>query len=348
MNSLTESVRSGRDLSAAEVAEATSALLDEACPEQEKADFLAALARKGETAAEIACFAREFLEHAVEPDLDRKTIGKPLLDVCGTGGDKLDLFNVSTASVFVLAAADVAVVKHGNRGITSKSGGADALEALGIRIDLPPEEFGDCLAEVGAGFLFAPHYHPAFKAVVPVRKKLAAEGQRSIFNILGPLLNPARPDHQLIGVFDPTLGPVFAEILQRLGRSRAWTVHGDAGEAGGMDELSTLGLTQVWECRDDQRSHFPVDPAALGLDVESVTLDQLQGGDAEENAEIILGILSGEVTGPKRDLVMLNAAAGLVVTGRAPDLESGLAEANRLIDEGAARERLERWRKFAA
>ena len=173
--------------------------------------------------------------------LDRDAIGKPLLDVCGTGGDKLNLFNVSTTSVFLLAAAGVAVVKHGNRGITSKSGGADALEALGIRIDLPADEFGHCVEEVGAGFLFAPLYHPAFKAVVPVRKLLAERGQRTIFNILGPLLNPARPDYQLIGVFDENLCPVFCRhSATSRPRERAWAVHGSAGAAGGMDELSTI------------------------------------------------------------------------------------------------------------
>ena len=221
---------------------------------------------------------------------------KPLLDVCGTGGDKLNLFNVSTTSVFLLAAAGVAVVKHGNRGITSKSGGADALEALGIRIDLPADEFGHCIEEVGAGFLFAPLYHPAFKAVVPVRKLLAESGQRTIFNILGPLLNPARPDYQLIGVFDENLCPVFADILQRLGRKRAWAVHGSAGAAGGMDELSTIGDTTVFDTalNPDQS---PIQPSSLGIETPEIT--ELQGGEAAENAEIITAILEGKDKGAK-------------------------------------------------
>ncbi|MDF1850184.1 MAG: anthranilate phosphoribosyltransferase [Verrucomicrobiales bacterium] len=347
MEALTEKVRSGAELSSADVAAATESLLDENGSETAKADFLAALAQKGETAAEIAAFVNEFLSHAVQPDLDSASISKPLLDVCGTGGDKLNLFNVSTTSVFVLAAAGVAVVKHGNRGITSKSGGADALEALGIRIDLGPEDFVRCLDEVGAGFLFAPHYHPAFKAVVPVRKQLAAQGQRSIFNILGPLLNPVRPDYQLIGVFDPGLCPVFAEILQRLGRKRAWAVHGSAGEAGGMDELSTIGATEVWETAGagTTPSSFTISPSDLGIAPPS--LEDLQGGEAKENAQLITDILAGDLTGPKRDLVCLNAAAGLVITGKSPDLPAGWARANESIDSGAAQEILERWRAFS-
>lgn len=349
MEALTETVRRGEDLSEGDISDATRQLLDESVSEAAKADFLAALSEKGETAAEITAFVNEFLGHAVTPPLDRAAIGKPLLDVCGTGGDRLNLFNVSTASIFPLAAAGVAVVKHGNRGITSKSGGADALEALGIRIDLEPGEFARCLSEVGAGFLFAPHYHPAFKAVVPVRKKLAERGQRSVFNILGPLLNPVRPDYQLIGVFDAGLGPVFADILARLERKRAWVVHGKAGDHGGMDELSTLGTTEIWESEGERRLHFTEDPEILfdRSDPPAASLEDLQGGDAAVNAAIIRGILAGEIKGAKRDLVVLNAAAGLVVAGKAEDLPRGLVEANRVIDDGLALDVLERWRSFA-
>ncbi|MEM9018680.1 MAG: anthranilate phosphoribosyltransferase, partial [Verrucomicrobiota bacterium] len=201
MLQLTEKLKAGEALSPADINLATTDLISEDVDSNGKADFLTAFAEKGESAEEIASFAREFIDLAVKPDLDSASLGKPIIDVCGTGGDKLDLFNVSTTSVFLLAAAGVAVVKHGNRGITSKSGGADALEALGIRIDLPSEQFGECVASVGAGFLFAPMYHPAFKAVVPVRKALAEKGQRTVFNLLGPLLNPVDPDYQLIGIF---------------------------------------------------------------------------------------------------------------------------------------------------
>lgn len=345
MESLTEKAAHGQDLDAGDVRAAAAMILDESIAESAKADFLAALAQKGETASEIAAFAEEFLHHAVTPELDRATINKPLLDVCGTGGDKLNLFNVSTTSVFLLAAAGIAVVKHGNRGITSKSGGADALEALGIRIDLPPEAFGRCVAEVGAGFLFAPLYHPAFKAVVPVRKLLAERGQRTIFNILGPLLNPAKPDFQLVGVFDGNLGATYADILQRLGRTRAWAIHGSAGAAGGMDELSTLGETRIWETGGGTRRDFSFDPATLGL--PAPTLDELTGGEAVENAAIITGILDGTIQGAKRDLVTLNAAAGFVLTGKADDIAGGLALAREQIDSGAAREVLASWREFS-
>ena len=344
MQDLTDHLKKGQELTADQIVRAADALLDDSLPAGEKADFLCALSDKGESPAEIAAFATAFLERAVTPTLDRERIGKPLLDVCGTGGDKLNLFNISTTSVFVLAACGVAVVKHGNRGITSKSGGADALEALGIRIDLPPEDFGRCVEEVGAGFLFAPLYHPAFKAIAPVRKQLAEAGRRSIFNLLGPLLNPAKPDYQLIGVFDPAVGSAFAEILSRLGRKVAWAVHGTTETGAGMDEISNLGPSTVWAANGPDRLKSTIEPSSLGLAPATVTY--LEGGDAITNAAILTGILDGSVTGPKRDLVTLNAAAGLVITGIADDLSDGLHLANEAIASGAARAVLERWRNF--
>jgi anthranilate phosphoribosyltransferase len=344
MQDLTDHLKKGQELTADQIVRAADALLDDSLPAGEKADFLCALSDKGESPAEIAAFATAFLERAVTPTLDRERIGKPLLDVCGTGGDKLNLFNISTTSVFVLAACGVAVVKHGNRGITSKSGGADALEALGIRIDLPPEDFGRCVEEVGAGFLFAPLYHPAFKAIAPVRKQLAEAGRRSIFNLLGPLLNPAKPDYQLIGVFDPAVGSAFAEILSRLGRKVAWAVHGTTETGAGMDEISNLGPSTVWAANGPDRLKSTIEPSLLGLAPATVT--DLEGGDAIANAAILTGILDGSVTGPKRDLVILNAAAGLVITGIADDLSEGLHLANEAIASGAARTVLERWRNF--
>jgi anthranilate phosphoribosyltransferase len=344
MQVLTDHLKNGLELTPEQVTRAAAALLDDSIPAQDKADFLSALSDKGESPAEIAAFAGAFLERAVTPVLDRAAIGKPLLDVCGTGGDKLNLFNVSTTSVFVLAACGVAVVKHGNRGITSKSGGADVLEALGIRIDLPPEDFDRCLTEVGAGFLFAPLYHPAFKAIAPVRKQLAEAGRRSIFNLLGPLLNPARPDYQLIGVFDPAVGAAFAEILARLGRKVAWAVHGTTADGAGMDEISNLGPSTVWTANGPDRAKFTIEPSSLGL--ASAALADLEGGDAAVNAAILTAILDSSLTGPKRDLVSLNAAAGLVITGIADDLPDGLRLANDAINSGAALAVLERWRNF--
>jgi len=344
MKDLTAALHQG-ELSPNHLAAAAAALLDEAVAAAEKASFLSALADRGETPGEIAAFAQAFLERAVVPTINQTAIDKPLLDVCGTGGDKLNLFNVSTTAVFLLAASGVAVVKHGNRGITSKSGGADALEALGIRIDLPPEEFGRCLGEVGAGFLFAPLYHPAFKAVAPARKLLGEQGKRTVFNLLGPLLNPARPTHQLIGVFDPAIAPVFAEILPTLGRKNAWVVHGSTETGAGMDELSSIGPTRVWKTATPHPLESVVDPASLGL--APATISDLQGGDARENAALILAILDGRERGPKRDIVVLNAAAGLVITGLTPDLAAGITLAKETLDSGAAREVLDRWKQFA-
>lgn len=345
MKDLCSHLLGGNDLNDEQVESAATALLDEAIPAETKAEFLRALSEKGETPAEIAAFVTAFLQRAVRPELDAARIDRPLLDVCGTGGDKLDLFNVSTTSVFVLAACGIAVVKHGNRGITSKSGGADVLEALGLRIDLPPDQFGDCVGEVGAGFLFAPMYHPAFKAVVPVRQQLAQEGRRTIFNLLGPLLNPVCPDYQLIGVFQEGLTPAFAEILGRLGRRRAWAVHGHTETGAGMDELSSVGPTTVQETRAGERSEFTIHPSDLGI--APATVADLKGGDAAENARLLSGILDGSVTGPPRDIVELNAAAGLVICGLAADLAAGLATAAEAIDSGAARGRLEAWRRFS-
>lgn len=333
------------ELTPEQVAGAAAALLDESVAEEAKAAFLSALADRGETAGEIGAFASAFLDRAVPPALDREALGRPLLDVCGTGGDKLHLFNVSTASVFVLAACGAAVAKHGNRGITSKSGGADVLEALGVRIDLPPEDFGRCLAEVGAAFLFAPLYHPAFKAVAPVRKRLGEQGRRTVFNLLGPLLNPARPDYQLIGVFDPAIGPVFARILPTLGRRAAWVVHGTTGDGAGMDELSTTGPSRIWRADGPDPVESLVEPSSLGLATAAV--EDLRGGDAAENARLLEDLLEGREQGPRRDIVLLNSAAGLAVCGLAADLPEGLELAREALASGAARAVLERWRRFS-
>lgn len=344
MKELTKCVKEGRELDRDQVSVAGKALLDEGVPPDDKARFLSELSMKGETPGEIAAFVEVFLERAVDPGLVAAEMGGPLLDVCGTGGDKLNLFNISTASVFVLAAAGVKVVKHGNRGITSPSGGADVLEALGIRIDLPAEDFAECVKRVGAGFMFAPMYHPAFKAVVPVRKLLAERGQRTIFNILGPLLNPVKPDYQVIGVFDENLAPVFVDILNRLGRKNAWVVHGKTAEGSGMDEVSVCGETVIWKTFGGGKSSEKLLPPDVGIELGDVA--DLKGGDARENAELLRGILSGELKGAKRDIVLLNAAAGLVVAGKAADLGEGMALAAEQVDSGAALGVLEKWRDF--
>ncbi|MBL9129651.1 MAG: anthranilate phosphoribosyltransferase [Verrucomicrobiaceae bacterium] len=334
MESLTNQLTARKNLDAVQIAAAAAQLVDPAVEAGVKAGFLRALARKGETPAEIAGFVNEFLKLAVDPGLDRAKLPGPMLDVVGTGGDQLHLFNVSTTAMFILAAGGVCVTKHGNRGITSKAGGADVLEALGIKIDLPREKVVAGIEKIGLGFFFAPLYHPAFKAVVEARKLLAAEGQRSIFNMLGPLLNPGRPDYQLIGVFDPKLTRTFGEILVQLGRKGAWVVHGSTGDGRGMDELSSIGVNQVCQVTGGQITETKLDPKELGF--AKAKIEELVGGDAGENAAILEGVLSGTIKGPKREIAVLNAAAGFVITGVSDDMEAGKSLAEELILRGAA------------
>lgn len=321
-------------------------------PDASKADFLRALRHKGETPSEIAAFAGSLLARALDPGIDAAAAPGPLLDVCGTGGDRLGLFNVSTTASFVLAAGGAVVVKHGNRAVTSRSGGADVLSALGVRLDLPPDRLRRCVLETGIGFLFAPHYHPAFKAVMPVRRQLAAEGTSTIFNLLGPLLNPARPANQLVGVFSGRLTPVFAEVLRQLGRRRVWAVHG----AGGMDELSILGATDVsrfdLDNREDEAGggaiiHEQVFPEDAGL-LKAADVEKLRGGDPETNARLLTAILAGGITDVRLELVLLNAAAGFVVAGLAADLREGAEKARETIGSGRALARLHTLQRFCA
>jgi len=339
MDAIIHHLENGEELPPREVAVAADFLLDEGGEIEKKVRLLKALAEKGETAAEIAEFVTVFLEKAQRPDFIDQSFDGPTIDVCGTGGDKLDLFNVSTTSMFVVAAAGGVVIKHGNRGITSKSGGADVLEALGIGIDLPSAQVGTCLEKAGVGFLFAPQYHPAFKAVVPVRKLLAEQGQRTIFNLIGPLLNPARPECQLVGVFDRTLCPVFADILQRLGRDSAWVVNGATEDGRLVDEVSLMGPTLVCKSGNFQgQVDEEVQPSDFGL--EAVAVSDLQGGDAADNAVILEKILSGKERGAKRDIVRLNAAAAMACAGLADNMGDAYSKTAEILDSGAALERL--------
>jgi anthranilate phosphoribosyltransferase len=316
------------ELARGEIAAAVALLLDETQPVEARANFLGALHDRGETPAEVWGFALELLERAVPlPGVPGGT-----MDVCGTGGDRSGTFNVSTAVMFVAAGAGARIAKHGNRAITSRCGAADVIEALGIPVNHPPETAARQLASIGCTFLFAPLYHPAVKAVAPVRKSLAERNKVSIFNLLGPLINPAKPDFQLVGLHDPASLPLYAQALGGLGRKRAWAVHGSGPAGFRLDELSTCGPSLAHEAGCPRP--FTIDPAALGLPMALPS--DLEGGDAPANARIILDLLEGKDRGPRRDIVCLNAAAALMVCGVAADWPEGLHMAGDAMDSGAA------------
>jgi len=334
LEQLTRQLEQAVALSEEQATAAVAALLDESVGDGVKADFLCALGKKGETAAEIAVFARELGRKAVVPPIDKETRAGVILDVCGTGGDRLNTFNISTTVAFICAAAGIYVAKHGNRAITSQAGSADVLEELGIPVDLSPDAAAKSLREHHFAFFFAPNFHPAFKRLAPVRKLCAARGQRTIFNFLGPLLNPAQPVAQLVGVPRPELCATIAGALQALGVRRGMVVSGRVGEAW-LDELSTLGENTVAEFYQDKGmsvstlapGHFPILPAKL---------KDLRGGDRSANAEIVRRILRNEDRGPKRDAVLLNASAALLVAGSVKSMTEGWATAEELIDGGRA------------
>ncbi|MCX7869264.1 MAG: anthranilate phosphoribosyltransferase, partial [Terrimicrobiaceae bacterium] len=330
----TEARRGPLDEAAARAA--CDALLDAGQPLEARVEFLLALHERGETARELHAFAAALLDRCVEFPGG----GAGLLDVCGTGGDRSGTFNISTAVMFVAAGAGARVAKHGNRGITSRCGGADLLEALGVGLSAAPEAARAALDRAGCCFLFAPSYHPAVKAVAPVRTELARRGSASIFNLLGPLINPARPSFQLVGVFDPSALDLYAEALAGLGREFAWAVHGTGPGGFRLDEVSTLGPTEVAEARQGQAvRRFQIQPSRLGL--PPARAEDLCGGDAAENARIVLGILDGTDRGLRRDIVCLNAAAALVACQLAASLEEGLERARHSMDSKAALRALE-------
>jgi anthranilate phosphoribosyltransferase len=330
-------------LNEAQIEAAVAALAGAGTAVESKAAFLAALARRGETVAEIAGFARALRRRAIEPPIDAVTRGRQILDVCGTGGDRLNTFNISTTVALVAAASGTPVAKHGNRAVTSQSGSADVLEALGIKIDLTPEEAARSLREHDFVFLFAPHYHPAFKQIGPARRWCGERGQKTIFNYLGPLLNPARPAVQLMGVPHAEMCRPMAMVLQSLGARRAMVVCGSVPDAAGarsLDELSTLGANTVAEFYQPHGvaesclapEHFPIQPARL---------EDLSGGDARANAEMVRRLLRGEERGPRRDAVLLNSAAALFLAEKSRSLGEGWELAAELIDSGRARAKLE-------
>jgi anthranilate phosphoribosyltransferase len=336
---LTEQLARRENLTAADIATAVAQLVDETIIAELKADFLVALAQKGETPEEIAAFAAALREKSIVPPIEPAwRQSREILDIVGTGGDHLSTFNISTTVAILCAAAGVAVAKHGNRAVTSSVGSADVIEALGIRIDLTPAAAARSLLEHNFAFFFAPSFHPAFKHIGPARRLCASRGRRTIFNILGPLLNPARPSALLVGVPLPGLCEPMAQALQNLGARRGMVVCGAVGEKH-LDELSTLGpshLAEFYQPRGLALSvltpeNFPVQPA---------TLADLRGGDREVNAEIIRQILAGAERGPKRDAVLLNASAALFVAGRVKAFSEGWELAAETIDSGAAKKKL--------
>ena len=350
MSDLLEKLRSGVELDDSAVSAFCLTLLDESLPVGERAELLRALSAKGETPAEIARFVRALLGHAREIEI--RAGDAPVMDVCGTGGDRHGLFNISTAVMFVVAACGVRVVKSGNRGVTSKSGGADVLEALGVRIEIEPARASAVLDDAGCVFLFAPFYHPAFKAVMPVRRLLAERGIATVFNKLGPLLNPANPPFQLAGVFDPAMMDVYGAVFAELGRRRAWAVHGRAsqgadGESGcGLDEMSTLGATDVCAVESGEFSCRALASSEFGIRRPDIA--ELRGGSAEENALKLEALLRGRLPGAIEDIVLWNAAGALTVAGVCGDVGDGLDKARGAIRSGDAAARLDALRAATA
>jgi anthranilate phosphoribosyltransferase len=317
---------SGSDLTAGEAREVMMEIMQGQATQAQIGAFLAALRMKGETAEEIAGCARAMRENAIAVRPEQRVV----VDTCGTGGDSSGTFNISTTVAFVAAGAGVAVAKHGNRSVSSRCGSADLLQALGVNLQVSAAQAARCIDEVGIGFLFAPQFHPAMKHALGPRQEI---GLRTVFNILGPLCNPAGAARQLLGVYDVSLTGLMAEVLLALGTEHAFVVHG----ADGLDELSTTGTNRVSRVHGGRIETFDVDPLALGL--PPAKLSDLAGGVAEDNAATTRAILDG-VSGPRRDVVLLNAAAVLVAGDRASSLEEGLALAAEAIDTGKAREKL--------
>jgi anthranilate phosphoribosyltransferase len=338
---ITEAVRTlvdRRDLTRIEAAAAMDAIMSGAATNAQIAAFLTALRMKGETVEELIGFAQVMRQKVVKIRTRGEEVAaltgtdrEMLIDTCGTGGDATGTFNVSTATAFVVAGAGLRVAKHGNRSVSSMCGSADVVETLGISLDLTPQKVARCVDEVGIGFLYAPLLHTAMKHVMAARREM---GIRTVFNMLGPLTNPASANAQVIGVYAASLTEPLARVLAELGTVRAFVVHG----ADGLDEISNTGESRLSEVREGMVRTFTVRPEDFGLPRAAIA--DLLGGDREQNAAIIRAILAGE-RGPRRDIVLMNAAAALVAGGRAHDLKDGVALAARSIDSGAARDKLE-------
>jgi anthranilate phosphoribosyltransferase len=323
-----------RHLSEAEAAQAMRQIMEGDATPSQIAAFLTALRMKGETIGEITGCARVMREKATHVNAPYANV----IDTCGTGGDGAQTFNISTTAAFVVAGAGIPVAKHGNRAMSSRCGSADLLQELGVAIEMSPEMAEKCLAEVGITFLFAPLFHSAMKYAIGPRREI---GVRTIFNIMGPLTNPAGAKHQLLGVYAQDLVEPLARVLGNLGSTRAYVVHG----ADGVDEITTTGITYIAALDQGQVSCFAIEPEHF--DLPRAPREALAGGDAQHNAGITLAVLNG-AKGPQRDVVLLNAAAALVVAEAAADLPEGLRLAAQVIDSGAALETLRRLQTFAA
>jgi len=314
-----------QDLTRAEVIAVMSEIADGGATPAQVGAFLAALRLKGETVDEIAGAAQVMRDRA-----DRVHVAKDVfVDTCGTGGDGRHTFNISTAAAFAVAGAGVCVAKHGNRAVSSRSGSADVLAALGVNVDAPKDVVERAIAEVGIGFLFAPRLHPAFKAVAGIRREL---GVRTIFNVLGPLANPAGARYQVMGVYEARWVPIIGGVLAALGARHAFVVHGE-----GLDEITVTGMTHVCEVKEGGTERYSMLPEDMGLSRHPI--EELVGGEAADNARILRDVLDGQKGAP-RDAVLANAAAALVATGAARDLRGGVRVAAEAIDKGAAREKL--------
>ena len=320
-------ILAGKPLDETAAADAMAEIMEGAATPAQVAGFVVALRGRGETAEEIVGLVRTMRAYAA-----RVEAGDDVLDTCGTGGDRAGTFNVSTAAALVCAGAGAKVAKHGNRAASSRCGSADVLEALGVKIDLPPEGVEECIAEAGIGFCFAPVFHPAMRHVGAPRREL---GIATVFNFLGPLTNPAGARFQALGVADPRMLEIMVEALGRLGSKRVIGFHGH----GGLDELATSGPSTVVELVGGEIRRWVLEPDDLGLAPASI--EAISGGSADENAAAVRAVLGGE-SGPRRDVVVLNAAAGLVAVGHANDMSAGMLRAAEAIDSGAAAHALER------
>ncbi|MEE9565116.1 MAG: anthranilate phosphoribosyltransferase [Candidatus Hydrothermarchaeaceae archaeon] len=328
MNRFISKLIEGQDLNSEEAEEAMKLIMSGSATDAQIGSFLTALRMKGETIGEISACASVMRAFAggINPEVDGT-----LVDTCGTGGDKIKTFNISTISAFVIAGAGIPIAKHGNRSVTSKAGSADLLEALGVRMDMTPEDAKRMIEDIGIGFMFAPTFHKAMKYAIGPRKEI---GIRTVFNILGPLTNPANAQAQILGVYDAALTEKMAGVLANLGTERALVVHG----IGGLDEVSTFGETKISELKDGIVNTYEIKPEDFGI--ERAAPEEMSGGDAKQNADIAVSLLRDKESGVRRDIVLLNSAAGIYVGGLADSIADGMSIAEESIGSGAAYDKL--------